>query len=237
MSSEIKVSNVKAKDGTAGISIADSTGNVSLSGTLSAGTIGSSVVVPATTSGCVKLYSNSVSGVASFEVDGYFDDTKYAYYELHLGNVKQTTTETDKHIVCQVISGGSAITAHEYWTTGTGSYNQNGTVHAMDRGDVDGNLSYFYLDQTWYLATSDNAPRSENIVMKFSHPSSTTRFFQAIIWSYGNGHNASNDYDVWQGTTAISWQNAAAVTGFKFLKHSGASTTLESSISLFGFRK
>jgi len=43
MSSEIKVSSLKAKDGTAGISISDSTGNVSLSGTLSAGTIGSSV--------------------------------------------------------------------------------------------------------------------------------------------------------------------------------------------------
>ena len=43
MSSEIKVSSVKAKDGTAGISIADSTGNVSLSGSLSAGTIGDDV--------------------------------------------------------------------------------------------------------------------------------------------------------------------------------------------------
>ena len=46
MSSEIKVSSVKAKDGTAGISIADSTGNVSLSGSLSAGTLDSSVVFP-----------------------------------------------------------------------------------------------------------------------------------------------------------------------------------------------
>tara|TARA_R100001509_G_scaffold150246_1_gene109030 strand:- start:1596 stop:2171 length:576 start_codon:yes stop_codon:yes gene_type:complete len=46
MSSEIKVSSVKAKDGTAGISIADSTGNVSLSGSLSAGTIGGNVVFP-----------------------------------------------------------------------------------------------------------------------------------------------------------------------------------------------
>ena len=43
MSSEIKVSSVKAKDGTAGISIANSTGNVSLSGTLSAGTLGANV--------------------------------------------------------------------------------------------------------------------------------------------------------------------------------------------------
>ena len=45
MSSEIKVSSVKAKDGTAGISIADSTGNVSLSGSLSAGTIGGDVAM------------------------------------------------------------------------------------------------------------------------------------------------------------------------------------------------
>tara|TARA_R100000808_G_scaffold99_3_gene753 strand:+ start:14775 stop:15416 length:642 start_codon:yes stop_codon:yes gene_type:complete len=36
MSSEIKVSSVKAKDGTAGISIADSTGNITASGTLTA---------------------------------------------------------------------------------------------------------------------------------------------------------------------------------------------------------
>ena len=44
MSSEIKVSSLKAKDGTAGISIADSTGDVSLSGSLSAT---SSIIRPA----------------------------------------------------------------------------------------------------------------------------------------------------------------------------------------------
>ena len=49
MSSEIKVSSVKAKDGTAGISIADSTGAITASGgitnagTITAGTIGSAV--------------------------------------------------------------------------------------------------------------------------------------------------------------------------------------------------
>lgn len=43
MPSDLQVTNLKALDGTAGISIADNTGNVSLSGTLSAGTIGSSV--------------------------------------------------------------------------------------------------------------------------------------------------------------------------------------------------
>ena len=51
MSSEIKVSSVKAKDGTAGISIADSTGAITAlggianAGTISAGTINNSVVI------------------------------------------------------------------------------------------------------------------------------------------------------------------------------------------------
>ena len=44
MPSDLQISNLRAKDGTAGISIADSTGNVSLSGSLSAGTLGSAVV-------------------------------------------------------------------------------------------------------------------------------------------------------------------------------------------------
>lgn len=38
MPSDLQITNLKALDGTAGISIADSTGNVSLNGTLSAGT-------------------------------------------------------------------------------------------------------------------------------------------------------------------------------------------------------
>ena len=203
----------------------------------SAVNLSTDVTVPATTSACVKLYSNSVSGVASFEVDGYFDDTKYAYYELHLSNIKQTNTETSKHFAGQIISGGSAQTSSDYWTTGTGSYSDNGTTQPMDTTDIDGDLSYFYLDQTWYLSTTGDAPRSMNAIMKFSEPSSTTRYFQAMIWAYGNGHNAEDRYRVNQSTTGLSWENTNAVTGFKFLKHTGATATLEGSVSLFGFRK
>ena len=45
MPSDLQITNLKALDGTAGISIADSTGNVSLSGSLSAGTIGGNVAM------------------------------------------------------------------------------------------------------------------------------------------------------------------------------------------------
>ena len=58
MSSEIKVSSVKAKDGTAGISIADSNGNVSLSGSLSAT---SSIIRPAFLVRAQAMSNTSVS--------------------------------------------------------------------------------------------------------------------------------------------------------------------------------
>tara|TARA_R100001463_G_scaffold29577_1_gene67215 strand:+ start:1036 stop:1656 length:621 start_codon:yes stop_codon:yes gene_type:complete len=59
MSSEIKVSSVKAKDGTAGISIADSTGNVSLSGTLSAGNLGPNVTGTGLIQTATQFYLNA----------------------------------------------------------------------------------------------------------------------------------------------------------------------------------
>tara|TARA_R100001594_G_scaffold39318_1_gene70883 strand:- start:13892 stop:14488 length:597 start_codon:yes stop_codon:yes gene_type:complete len=45
MPSDLQVTNIKANDGTSGLVIADSTGNVSLNGTLSAGTIGDNVAM------------------------------------------------------------------------------------------------------------------------------------------------------------------------------------------------
>ena len=58
MSSEINVSSEKAKDGTAGISIADSNGNVSLSGSLSAT---SSIIRPAFLVRAQAMSNTSVS--------------------------------------------------------------------------------------------------------------------------------------------------------------------------------
>ena len=46
MPSDLQVTNIKANDGTAGLVIADSSGNVSLSGTLNAGIIGTGVTQP-----------------------------------------------------------------------------------------------------------------------------------------------------------------------------------------------
>jgi len=72
MSSEIKVSSVKAKDGTAGISIADSTGNVSLSGTLSAGIIGDAIATTSDTRRLVRVSRSTNTSSVSSNTNGSF---------------------------------------------------------------------------------------------------------------------------------------------------------------------
>jgi hypothetical protein len=145
MSSEIKVTSVKAKDGTSGISIADSSGNVSLSGTLSAGTLGASVVdniniigfsgqlsSDLTTDGALFLYDTSTnyivqgvtqsSGVITFPTAGKY----LATLTLHAS--KQSTTAT--HFCSGRIYIGSTIVGQ----TAVLGYNQTGATDMRMQG-------------------------------------------------------------------------------------------------------
>ena len=93
MSSEIKVSSVKAKDGTAGISIADSTGNVSLSGSLSAGTIGANVSINA--DALPNKHNKSISRVtgSGFNSTG-MDPVDTTWTITNVGNSDEVVTES-----------------------------------------------------------------------------------------------------------------------------------------------
>ena len=145
MSSEIKVSSVKAKDGTAGISIADSTGNVTASGTLtatgaltasggianagtiSAGTLGSSVVFPAGGTG------NAVSVAVIADEKAYNESggptTTGSFLTRDLNTVIKdddsiVTIESTTHTV-------SGHTSRYKFTLGAGTYQINWSCPAM----------------------------------------------------------------------------------------------------------
>jgi hypothetical protein len=95
MSSEIKVSSVKAKDGTAGISIADSTGRVTFSDNNPVITLGSNTTGLVSGTGAfmarhsVSAWSvisdqsilpfNNVSAGDSFDTDSNYNTTTYKY--------------------------------------------------------------------------------------------------------------------------------------------------------------
>ena len=70
MPSDLQVSNIKALDGTAGISIADSTGNVSLNGTLSGELLGVTDGSDATDGNVGEEKEVSISGA---EIDTNYD--------------------------------------------------------------------------------------------------------------------------------------------------------------------
>jgi hypothetical protein len=110
MSSEIKATNYKAKDGTAGISIADSTGNVSLSGTLSAGTLGSSVSIQTGSPIAVQLASSqSSSDTTQVDFNNTIVTSSYKTYRICINNVIPATDATEPLIYLSVNNGSSFI--------------------------------------------------------------------------------------------------------------------------------
>ena len=118
MPSDIQVTNIKANDGTAGLVIADSTGNVNL-GTVTAGTIGTGVTIDAGTnvSGIGQLVGISIAPNTGAGTDG-----------------NDVTIDPNKNYIIHFLSfnSSSGALSFEVWRA-VG----NGTGHAF--GDLGGN--------------------------------------------------------------------------------------------------
>ena len=119
MSSEIKVSSVKAKDGTAGISIADSSGAITANGgianagTITAGTIGTGVTINAgsNVSGIGQLVGVSYAGNTSAGTDG-----------------NDVTVDVNKDYVIQL---GAWAMSGNYWHMETWKAVGTGSAHTF----------------------------------------------------------------------------------------------------------
>lgn len=194
------------------------------------------VTVPATASACEKLYASDTSGVASISVDGYFDDTKYGLYEMHLKNVKISSADGGIEFSFRANTGGSTNSSDIYWSASGGNYNTNGNAGEFNRADNDGG-SFANMDNTWALANSGQTSRSASYILKFSNPQKTDRYKLFFVTSYGNSHENSADYDCWVDTKVISVITNTALTGLTFLMDGSTSTILQAEILLLGFRK
>ena len=102
MSSEIKVSSVKAKDGTAGISIADSTGAITANGGIAnAGTISAGILGDNVTGKLTQMTNQSLNGMST----GSFTVPTTAKY---IAVVFKAISEGDNtNIFFRIGSGGS----------------------------------------------------------------------------------------------------------------------------------
>lgn len=199
------------------------------------GAVSSTATVPATISACEKLYANEVSGVSSISVDGYFDDTKYGFYQMHIKNVRISSSETNKEFALRANLGGSTSERDMHWTASGGNHNNNGNAGSFDRADNDGG-SFAYMDNTWSMVNSGQPSRNASYTLQFSDIQSSRH---KIIHSssYGNGHQNEANYDAWVGTRCIAIVTNEPLTGLTFFIYGSSATILQAEILLVGFRK
>jgi len=248
MSSEIKVSSVKAKDGTAGISIANSTGNVSLSGSLSAGTIGSGVTI---TDGAnphgwehIKTISYSANTATSF--DGTTTtkmsnvvSSKYTAYKLiiHWGAV---TDGSDIYFRYLNASNAAIQTSTYYYgyymqthtNSPQGVVNGAGVSYAQIGNDIAGGSIGYNCEMLFYncFASSSDFPQVDGhtLTATSDNPARPQAIFRQTGWDNG---------DYYQGGFGhINVNDINYVSGFLLTYNGDASVEKDSWWSCYGLK-
>ena len=197
------------------------------------GTIASTATLPASLSSCVKLYHNAASEVASLSIDGYFDDSIYSYYELHLKNVRKASSSNNEEFFMRANTGGSSNSSLAYWTTANGNANDGGGIWESHRADNDGN-GIAHMDNTWHMPHNGNTAGSAHYHLRIVEPQSTTRY-KNVYWQHvSNRHNSSGTYRAILGHHMCNVETTTALTGFTF--SAGSSGNFECTATLYGFK-
>lgn len=227
MASEIKVSSVKAKDGTAGISIADSTGNVSLSGTLSAGTIGSSV---AGNWGLKLLETYNVSGsTATFDMGSasIFSST-YDTYKIIFNDVS-FNSNSNFRVQFTLADTGLVDSGSDYDFTTRGFSSNN------DQNQGSSDIADFIALNSFVVKSVGSAIQGACGEITIPNPSatSTAKFVYGII-SYLNS-NSFTTIATFAGGLAQDAENAhqKPLVGIRFAQD-GSNTYTRGTFRLYG---
>ena len=182
-------------------------------------------------SDCAKLYSNVLSSAtAAVNVNGYFDNTKYAYYKFIAMGLR--TTSTGGNMKFRVMTGGSVNTGSIYWSAGGGDYSNNGTVMAMNRADQDG-ANYAGADCTWDAPTGA-ANSTANYEFTFSEPQNATYHKTFGLTHWRSSHATGDQYTAVEHIV-ISARTTTALTGVSIFP--STSTLSRGIFTLYGFRK
>jgi len=196
--------------------------NVTRLGTITSGGAGISDIV--------KLYSNTVTtAVGSVSIDGYFDDSVYAYYQLHAYDV-QTTSGGNP--LFRVNVAGSANSGSYYGSAYLEIHNSNGTAATSDRANDNLN-SQAYLDGTWHNpASSTNKTWNSQITIISPQATAFHKHFRIDSVSGGSG---PNDYPFIRTSGVIVWEQTTAITGITLYNLGSGNTT--GKYILYGFKK
>tara|TARA_B110001454_G_scaffold192866_1_gene193427 strand:- start:550 stop:1251 length:702 start_codon:yes stop_codon:yes gene_type:complete len=206
--------------------------NITRLGTVTSGTINKTVTgdsVP-----CVILYSNTLStNTGAIEINGYFDDSIYAYYKFVGTGVRGTVNGQTQFF--QVMTGGSILSSSIYYSAGHGSYqtiSNAGVAVEMLRAN-DNAATACNLDNTWNLPWGTSGA-SANWELTFSNPQSSTLYKEFSNFHYTGGHADTNAY-VATEHLMFNARTTAALTGIAFTTDTGSHSA--GTFILYGFRK
>ena len=228
MPSDLQVSNIKANDGTAGISIADSTGNVSLSGTLSAGTIGSSVVVPGSVGSSLVLLNTTTisSAVAHVSFDNTLITTTYNAYRVIFTGVGKAGTADNFDFYCQFSNdNGSSTISYE------SVYDYKG-INVSSEGTSAGQAYH----RLWFDAESENTDASGAGYVDFILSPETGTGVDCHAFSATSVENANGTfYGYWTIGISVGQSSTARVNHIKFRDADGVNLDA-GKFHLYGFK-
>ena len=166
-------------------------------------------------------------------IDGYFDDSIYSYYELHLKNVRKASSSNNEEFFMRANTGGSSNSSLAYWTTANGNANDGGGIWESHRADNDGN-GIAHMDNTWHMPHNGNTAGSAHYHLRIVEPQSTTRY-KNVYWQHvSNRHNSSGTYRAILGHHMCNVETTTALTGFTF--SAGSSGNFECTATLYGFK-
>ena len=127
MSSEIKTTNILHPSSSSNNLVLGSDGNVSITNTLSAGTLGSSVVVPASIGGTLCYIDKAVSSGSTTVMEFDNLDNSYAYYKFVIYNVIPTTDNKDFYV--SLGTSSSYLTGSSDYLVGASQYTTNDATY------------------------------------------------------------------------------------------------------------
>lgn len=177
---------------------------------------------------CIKLYTTLDPNATSVDINGYFDDSVYAYYKLLVTNMHSSVTNATPYL--KVMTSGSVDTGSHFWTTHHGIYGNAGAVTEQNRADSDG-IAFSHLNCTWDLPSV--ASQQQNFEITFANPQDavTSKLFNIVYW--GDSHSASAVYYV-SNMGIVQWRSATALTGISFTATSG--NLEDGRVTLYGYK-
>ena len=189
-----------------------------------------------TAAGMTKLYEyNNIGGTAvnSFNVDGYFDDSKYMHYRVIVSDLyTATNTSGANQPAMRFNVGGSSVTSNSYMWAFDESYASG--HHNRGSGNSNRDTSISQMQGTWSCV--ENTFELQNFDITFFNPTTTGLGAKFVKWT-AHWHQEEPNGTKYTGSNVATGMlvTNSALTGFSMYSANGSNFNYR--ISLYGINK